>query len=342
MKVSEMVDLRKLRFAEKPVPTPEDGEALVKVEYVGVCGSDLHFFEFGCIGDIKVEYPFVLGHEAAGTVVSVGKDVTGLKVGDRVALEPGITCGKCEFCKTGRYNLCPDVRFFATPPIGGVFQEYVAHPADLCFKLPDNVDCLEGAMVEPLSVGFHAVDRSEGRLGDSAVVFGSGCIGLCTVLALQANGITDITVVDILDCRLEMAKKLGAKTVNGAKEDTLLRCAEITGGKGFDLAFETAGTAITTNNAMRAVKKGATVTLIGYSKKGSMELPTSLMIDKELNIKTIFRYRHSYPKIIAAIAAGRIDVKQIVTDIFDFDDIQKGLDASIDCKDTIVKAAIKI
>ena len=150
-----------------PIPKPADNEALVKLEYVGICGSDLHYYETGAIGDYVVKPPFVLGHEPGGIVVEVGKDVKRLKVGDRVALEPGKTCGHCEFCKSGQYNLCPDVVFFATPPVDGVFQEYVAHEADLCFKLPDNVSTLEGALIEPLAVGFHAAMQGGASRPDS-------------------------------------------------------------------------------------------------------------------------------------------------------------------------------
>ena len=142
MKTAVMTDLRKVEIQERPIPQPKDDEALVKVEYVGICGSDLHYYEAGRIGNFIVETPFVLGHEAGGTVVEVGKNVKNLKVGDRVALEPGKTCGHCEFCKQGKYNLCPDVVFFATPPVDGVFPEYVAHEAGLCFKLPENVSTM--------------------------------------------------------------------------------------------------------------------------------------------------------------------------------------------------------
>lgn len=146
MKVAVMNGIGKMGFTERDIPTPKADEVLVKLDYVGICGSDLHYYESGAIGDYVVEPPFVLGHEPGGVVVEVGKDVKHLKVGDKVALEPGKTCGHCEFCKQGKYNLCPDVVFFATPPVDGVFQEYVAHEADLCFKLPENVSTLEGAL----------------------------------------------------------------------------------------------------------------------------------------------------------------------------------------------------
>ena len=186
MKVAVMNGIGKMGYTNRPIPAPKAGEVLVKLEYVGICGSDMHYYETGRIGDYVVEPPFVLGHEPGGVVVEVGEGVTHLKAGDRVALEPGKTCGKCKFCREGKYNLCPDVIFFATPPVDGVFQEYVAHEADLCFKLPDNVSTLEGALIEPLAVGFHAAKQGGARAGQTAVVFGAGCIGLVSMMALKA------------------------------------------------------------------------------------------------------------------------------------------------------------
>ena len=205
MKTAVMTDIMQAEIQERPIPQPKDDEVLVKVEYVGICGSDLHYYESGRIGDFVVKPPFVLGHEAGGTVVEVGANVKNLKVGDRVAMEPGKTCGQCEFCKSGKYNLCEDVVFFATPPVDGVFQEYVAHEAGLCFKLPDNVSTLEGALIEPLAVGMHAARQGEAKLGQTAVVTGAGCIGLVTLLSLKAMGVTKVIVVDVMETRLQNA-----------------------------------------------------------------------------------------------------------------------------------------
>ena len=285
----------------------------------------------------------MLGHEPGGTVVEVGKNVTHLKVGDRVALEPGKTCGHCEFCKEGKYNLCPDVEFFATPPVDGVFQEYVAHEAGLCFKLPDNVSTLEGALIEPLAVGFHAAIQGDAHLGQKAVVMGAGCIGLVSMMALKARGVTEVYVVDIMEKRLEKALELGATgVINGAKEDVAARIKELTAGKGADLVIETAGSEITTRQAIQITKKGATIVLVGYSKTGEVTLPMSIALDKELTFKTVFRYRHIYPMAIDAVASGKVNLKGIVTDIFDLDDVQKAMDYSIHNKAEIVKGVIKI
>lgn len=343
MKVAVMNGIGQMGYTERNIPSPKDNEVLVKLEYVGICGSDMHYYETGAIGDYVVEPPFVLGHEPGGTVVEVGSAVSHLKVGDRVALEPGKTCGHCEFCRRGEYNLCPDVVFFATPPVDGVFQEYVAHEADLCFKLPENVSTLEGALIEPLAVGFHAANQGNAHAGQTAVVMGAGCIGLVTMMALKAEGVSKVYVVDIMEKRLEKALELGADgIINGMKEDTVQKVMELTDGKGCDLAVETAGTELTTRQAIQFAKKGSTIVLVGYSKTGEMTLPMSLALDKELTFKTIFRYRHIYPMAIDSVASGKVNLKGIVTDVFDFDDIQNAMDKSVQDKANIVKAVVKI
>lgn len=343
MKVAVMLGIGKMGFEERDIPKVKDDEVLVRLEYVGICGSDLHYYETGAIGDYVVKPPFVLGHEPGGVVVETGKNVKHLKVGDRVALEPGKTCGHCEFCKTGRYNLCPDVVFFATPPVDGVFQEYVAHEADLCFKLPDHVSTMEGALIEPLAVGFHAAMQGEAKAGQTAVVMGAGCIGLVTMMALKAMGVSRVYVVDIMQKRLDKAMELGADgVINGSEVDAVETVMKLTEGKGCDLAVETAGTQITTVQAIHMTKKGSTIVLVGYSKSGEMTLPMSLVLDKELTFKTVFRYRHIYPMAIEAVASGKVNLKGIVTDIFSLDDVQKAMDYSVSNKSDVVKAVIKI
>ena len=343
MKVAVMTGIGKMGFETRKVPSVREHEVLVRMEYVGICGSDLHYYETGRIGDYIVKPPFVLGHESAGTIVETGSAVTHLRVGDRVSLEPGIACGHCEFCKTGRYNLCPDVVFFATPPVDGVFQEYVAHPADLCFKLPDSVDTLEGALIEPLAVGFHAAFQGGARAGQTAVVFGAGCIGLVSLMSLKAAGVSRVIVVDIVSKRLDKALELGAyAVVNASAMDALPEIIKLTAGRGADLVLETAGTEATTTQAIQASKKGAVIVLVGYSKTGVMNLPVSLAIDKELTFKTVFRYRHVYPVAIEAVAAGRINLKGIVSNLFDFEDIQNAMDSSAKNKTEIVKSVVRI
>lgn len=343
MKVAVMNGIGKMGYVEREVPQPADNEVLVKLEYVGICGSDMHYYETGRIGDYVVKPPFVLGHEPGGVVVEVGKNVKHLKIGDRVALEPGKTCGHCEYCKEGKYNLCPDVVFFATPPVDGVFQEYVAHEAALCFKLPDNVDTMEGALIEPLAVGFHAANQGGAHAGQTAVVFGAGCIGLVSMMALKAEGVSKVYVVDIMQKRLDKALELGATgVINSMDKNVQDEISRLTEGKGVDLVIETAGMEITTRQAIHIAKKGSTIVLVGYSKTGETTLPLSLALDKELTFKTVFRYRHIYPMAIEAVASGKVNLKGIVSNVFSFDDIQNAMDKSVSDKANIVKSVVKI
>lgn len=343
MKTAVMQGVGRMGFERRPIPSPKKNEVLVKIEYVGICGSDLHIYEQGNVAGYETKFPFVLGHEPGGTVVEVGEDVTSLKPGDRVALEPGKTCGHCEFCKTGRYNLCPEVSFFAAPPVDGVFQEYAAHPADLCFKLPDNVSTLEGALIEPLAVGFHAANQGGAHAGQTAVVMGSGCIGLVSMMALRASGVSRVCVVDVMENRLKKAIELGADfTVDASKENVIDALEKWTDGKGADLAIETAGNEKTMQQAVRILKKGATLVFVGYSKNDLVSLPVNDMLNKELNMKTVFRYRNIYPMAIEAVAAGKVNLKSMITNIFPLDDIQRAMDVSITDKANIVKSVIKI
>ena len=338
-----MTELNKMEIREVPVPEPKEGEVLIRVEYVGICGSDVHYFHDGRCGDFVVDGEFMLGHEAGGVVEKLGPGVTTLAVGDKGALEPGITCGQCEFCKSGKYNLCPDVQFLATPPVQGCYENYIAFPANMCFKLPENVSTLEGALIEPLAVGFHAAMQGGARAGQTAVVMGAGCIGLVTMMALKAMGVSKVYVVDIMEKRLQKALELGADgVINAGQTDAVEEVKKLTDGKGCDLAVETAGTQITTVQTIHMTKKGATIVLVGYSKSGEMTLPMSLALDKELTFKTVFRYRHIYPMAIDAVAAGKVDLKGIVTDVFSLDEAQKAMDYSVNNKADIVKAVIRI
>lgn len=343
MKTAVMTGIGEVEIQNRPVPVPAANEVLVKIEYVGICGSDLHYYESGRIGNFIVEPPFVLGHEAGGTVVEIGENVTDLKVGDKVALEPGKTCGHCEHCKEGKYNLCEDVVFFATPPVDGVFQEYVAHEAALCFPLPPNMSTMEGALIEPLAVGMHAANQGGAHLGQTAVVTGAGCIGLCTLLSLKAMGVSKVIVVDVIQKRLDKALELGADyVINGKEEDVVARFREITGGKGVDLGVETAGNQIAASQLIHAAKKGSTIVFVGYSASGEMTLPIGMSLDKELNFKTVFRYRNIYPSAIKAVSSGKISIKDIVTDYFELDDIKNALDSCVHNKEEIVKGVIKV
>ncbi len=338
-----MTEIDHMEIREVPVPEPKAKEVLVQLEYVGICGSDVEYFHHGRCGNFIVDGDFMLGHECAGTVVKLGEGVTELKVGDRVALEPGITCGQCEFCKSGKYNLCPDVQFLATPPVQGCYENYIAFPENMCFKLPDNMTTKEGALVEPLSVGLHAANQGNVQLGDQVVILGAGCIGLMTMLACKAHGATDITVIDVIPKRLEYAKKMGATCViNGKDVDAVEEIGKLTNGAGVDKVFETAGSPVTIAQTSAMVKNGGTIVLVGLSANPELTYNFGNIMAKEAQIKTVFRYRNIYPQAIAAISGGMIDVAPMATHEFAFDDIQKAFECAINDKENVVKAVIKI
>lgn len=338
-----MTGLNKLEIREIPVPVPKYSEVLVKLEYVGICGSDVHYLEYGKIGDFVVNGDFVLGHECAGTVVAVGRNVKRLKVGDRVALEPGVTCGQCEFCISGRYNLCPDVQFLATPPYQGCFANYIAFPEHMAFSLPSSISNKEGALIEPLSVGMHAAKQGGVTLGSSVVILGAGCIGLTALLAAKAFGALDITVVDVIQKRLDKALELGAtRVIHAAEEDAVERIGLLTGGKGVDIVMETAGAVKTTQQTPYLVKRGGTVVLVGMPPQDIIEYNFAKLLSKEADIKTVFRYRNIYPQAIKAISEGIIDVSGIVTHEYAFDNIAEAFDVNMNRKNEVVKIVVKI
>ena len=330
---------------EIPVPEIRDDQVLVSLEYVGICGSDVHYFHSGTCGPFKVDLSqdYMLGHECAGTIAAVGKNVTTLKVGDKVALEPGITCGECEFCKGGKYNLCPDVEFLATPPYAGCNEEFIAFPENMCFKLPENISTKEGALIEPLSVGFHAAAQGGVKVGDTVAVLGGGCIGLVTLLACKAAGAGTIIMADMVGARLEKAKELGAAYTLKADEcDVIAEIDRITEGKGVDVVLETAGSPVTIAQTPFIVKRGGTICLVGIAAVEEINYNFGQIMDKEATIKSVFRYRNIYPKAIAAVASGAIDVKGIVTHEYDLDHIQEAYEEAVNNKTDLVKAVIKV
>lgn len=338
-----MVAKNRMEIREVPMPVPGEKEVLVKLEYVGICGSDVHYYEHGRIGGFVVEGDFILGHECAGTVVETGVQVTHLRVGDRVALEPGVTCGECEYCKTGRYNLCPEVKFLATPPYHGCFSNFIAYPENMAFRLPENISSREGALIEPLAVGLEAADQGGVELGSSVVILGAGCIGLTALLACRARGATDITVVDVLENRLKKAEELGADhVVQAGTCDTVESVLALTGGRGADVVLETAGSVRTTQQTVDLVKRGGTIVLVGMAPQDSFEFDFAKLMGKVAQIKPIFRYKNRYPTAISALAKGLIQVSGIVTDEYPFERIGEAFDLNITDKQNVVKAVIKM
>ena len=321
MKVAVMNGIGKMGYTTRDIPTPKDDEVLVKLEYVGICGSDMHYYETGAIGHYVVKPPFVLGHEPGGTVVEVGSKVKHLKVGDRVALEPGKTCGHCKFCREGQYNLCPDVVFFATPPVDGVFQEYVAHEAALCFKLPETVSTLEGALIEPLAVTVHAAKRFPDINGANVSIIGCGPIGILLMQSCKALGAAKVLITDISDYRLELAKSLGADyAINTAKVPYADAIAEVFGPDKADVTYECAGNNATTDMAIQNSRKGSVIVLVAvFADWAKVDL--ARLNDSELTLDTSMMYRHEdYVDALRFVAEGKIQLKPLISKHFAFRD----------------------
>lgn len=323
-----LTKLNTLEVRELPMPKAKPGEIVLRLETVGVCGSDVHYYQKGAIGDFKVEFPFILGHECAGIVVETGKGVDSLKPGDRVALEPGVPCGKCEMCRTGHYNLCPDVQFLATPPYDGCLLHYLAFPAEYAFKLPENMTSEQGALVEPMAIGMNAVLTGGVKTGDTVVVFGAGCIGLVTMLAAKAAGATRVIVSDVIPLRLEKALELGADAViNSQEQDVVAEVRRLTG-TGPDVVLDCAGFSETIRAAVQIAKSAATIVIVGMGTDEINGVPLGPISAKELKLTSIFRYKNMYPRTISAIAGGKIKVDGIVTKRFRFDQTPEAFESA--------------
>lgn len=341
MRAAVMTGIGQIEMQTRPIPVPKDNEVLIRIRHVGICGSDLHYYEHGRIGNYVVDRPMILGHECGGEVVSFGSAVNGFQPGDKVAIEPGWTCGTCEFCRSGKYNLCPDVVFMATPPYDGAFCEYVAYPAQVVFKLPNGMDTMEGALIEPLSVGFHAAAQAGASIGETAAVLGSGCIGLCTMLALRARGVAAVYMTDVLQKRLDMALTLGAETAWKADAvDVPEVLMQATGGRGVDCVFETAGSTLATKQTVDLVARGGRIVLVGMSPDAVMPFDFGTLMGKEASINTVFRYRNLYPVAIRAVASGLVPVKRIVTNTFPFEQTIEAMRYSSMNKRDIIKTVI--
>jgi len=318
------------------IPRPGKDEVLVKIKAVGVCGSDVHYYTTGRIGDFVVEKPLILGHECSGQIVEVGEDVEGLQVGDRVALEPGIPCRKCKYCKSGRYNLCSEMKFMATPPVDGAFVEYVAHPVDFVFKLPEKITYEEGTLFEPLAVGLYSVESGEVKLGEKVLILGAGPIGLATLQAVINIGGTCVTVVDLYDFRLQKANELGAlEVINPGQSDILDKL-----GPDFDYVFETAGSAVTAQQGVKMAAKGGTLVLIGLPSQQEINLNIHQIIAKELNVLGIFRYANMYPKAVRLAEDGKVNLKSFISKKFSFPQVEEALKYTRDNKESSVKTVV--
>ena len=310
-----------LRYESVDVPDLGSEDVLVKISANGLCGSDIHFFEDGRLGPYLVTKPYIPGHEACGVVARAGKDAR-LAIGQRVAIEPGIPCRRCRFCKGGRYNLCEDVTFLSAPPVNGTFAEYAAVPWDFAHPLPDSVDDEAGAFVEPVSVGVQACNRGGLKAGASVTILGAGPIGLVTFLVARSFGAGEVYLIDLLKNRLDLAASLGAAgTVNPEETDGVEGIMKETDGRGTDVVFDTTGSSKAAALAPKIASRGGTVVHVGWPEAASFDYPIEEVIEKEIDIHGVNRYCNTYPTAISLMASGRLDVRPLVSHRFAFDKV---------------------
>lgn len=320
------------------IKEPKEDEVQIALQSVGVCGSDVHFYKHGRIGNVVVKAPMVLGHEAAGEIIKVGTNITHLKVGDRVCMEPGIPDFHSKETLAGCYNLDPSVRFWATPPIDGCLVEKVNHPAALCFKLPENVSFDEGAFIEPLAIGLHAATEANVRPGDTALVLGAGTIGIVTAIAALNAGCAKVILSDLYDEKLAVASTFdGIVTLNPSKSDMSEFVTQQTYGQGVDIIFDCCGVEAALDASLPLASAQATIMLVGCPMD-KLAIDIVYAQTKELTFKTIYRYRNMYPKAISLLAAKKFDVNTLIGSKFKFEHSVEAFEyaASSDNKDVKV------
>jgi D-xylulose reductase len=326
-------------FTEVDTFAPDD--VRIGIKDVGICGSDIHYYLNGRIGDFIVEKPMVLGHEASGIVLEVGSRVEHLKVGDRVCMEPGIPSPGSPSTLAGCYNLDPKVRFWATPPIHGCMRETVVHPGNFTFKLPEDVSLEEGALVEPLAIGVYSASTAAVQPGDVALVFGAGTIGIVTALAALASGCSKVVLADVKEKRLEIVRKNfseGIVCVNTAKqslEDAVFAMAK----EGADIVFEASGSPAVIGGFVRYLRPNGRAVMIGMPAAPAPFDVVAAQV-KEICVRHIFRYRNMYPRTIKMISSGAMQVKPLITHRFEFKDALKAFDFAAGMPDDAIKMMV--
>jgi len=330
------LSLREIAIEERMGPR----DVRIAVRAVGICGSDLHYYEHGAIGPYVVREPMVLGHEAAGTVVEVGAEVEGLEAGDWVCMEPGIPDPRSRAARLGMYNLDPGVCFWATPPVHGVLRPEVVHPADFTYKLPENVGYGEGAMVEPLAVGMHAAKKAAIAPGDVAVVIGAGTIGMMTVLSALAGGCSQAIVSDVVQPKLDLAQTFGPVVpVNVTEADLAEVVDEVTDGWGANVVFEASGNGKAAAGALDLVCPGGTVVFVGIPG-GPIAYDVVAAQAVEARVEHVFRYANVYPRALALLGSGQIDVRPMITDTYPFEQSIEAFEFAREMPPTSVKVQI--
>ncbi|GAA4622038.1 NAD(P)-dependent alcohol dehydrogenase [Actinoallomurus vinaceus] len=334
MRAAVLHDVGKITLEERPRPEPGPRDVLVQVTAVGTCGSDVHYYEHGRIGDFVVEAPLVLGHEPAGTVTAAGADARRHRPGQRVSLEPGVPDLTCPQCRAGRYNLCPRMRFFGTPPVDGAFCEYVTLHEEFAHPVPDALSDDAAALIEPLSVGVWACRKARVAPGARVLVTGAGPVGLLCLQAARAFGATDVMITDVNPARLALARDLGATTALDVRHTPLADAAFEP-----DVLLECSGHPPAIAEAVRAVGRAGRVVLVGMGGE-QIPLPLSHVQTHEIQVTGTFRYANTWPAAIALAASGRVQLDALVSGHYGLADVEQALTAG--ARDpTLVKAVVR-
>ncbi|MFJ9409708.1 NAD(P)-dependent alcohol dehydrogenase [Streptomyces sp. NPDC101393] len=320
-----------LRVEERRTPEPGPGQVLVRIAAVGLCGSDLHYYAHGENGPNVLRTPTVLGHEAAGVIAATGPGADRHAVGTPVAIEPAHPCGRCARCRRGAYNQCPHGTCYGSPPTDGALAAYVLAPEDFVHPLPDGLDLRHGALIEPLAVAVHAVRRAGVRPGDRVLVTGAGPIGLLVLQVARAAGADRIEVSDVSPQRLRYAEKWGAtRTVDPATAQVVDAApGMLADPDGFDVALDCSGNAGALVGALRALRPGGTVAVVGNPATVATELPLAWMQRQEITLVTAFRYANDFPAAIALAATGRVRLAELVTSCHPLDASDAALRAAL-------------
>jgi L-iditol 2-dehydrogenase len=343
MRASYLHGIRDMRLEEVSRPTAGPGEVLLKVASVGVCGSDVHYYLEGSIGDQVMVEPIIEGHEFSAWVAALGEGVEGLAVGQLVAVDPAIPCGRCESCQEGNPNLCPGVQFCGTPPMNGALAEYVVMPAENCFPLPEGFGPVEGALLEPLGVGIHSVDLAHLRVGQTVAVLGAGPIGLLTAAVARAAGASAVYVTEPLAYRRQFALDYVADAaLDPTASDVVAEILRLTGGRGVDVAFEAAGAPETPNQAVGVARPGGKVIVIGIPADDTMTMRTCIARRKGLTVKLVRRMRHIYPCAIHLVQSGAVDVTSLATHSFPLERADEAFETVAAYEDGVLKAIVRV
>ena len=344
MRAAYLTGLNQVEIRPAPAPGPPGPrEVLLRINTVGVCGSDMHYYTQGRIGPQVVEYPHILGHECAGTILEIGNDVQGLRVGERVAVDPLVPCGNCDQCRAGRKHTCRNQKFLGNPgQLPGALVNYLVLPAECCSPVPDALDDDQTAAVEPLSIGIYAAEMARLTPGAQAGILGSGPIGLCTLLAIRANVEATVYVTDLLDERLTVARTCGADwTGNPRREDVVVairRMAPL----GLDVVFECAGEQETLDQGLELLKPGGALLVIGIPEVERISFDANLPRRNELRILHVRRQNECVEPAIDLIASGRINVRPLITHHFLFEETPQAFQLVSARRDGVVKAIIQV